>query len=288
MRYLSFLLVLLLLTCTPTACSKPTSEKSRTLRVAVAASIAPAAEQLKAALESSTDQPGLTVEITLGSSGTLAQQIIAGSPIDIFMAADTTWPSKLHAQNLTNSPPIPLGQNRLCILLRADSAAKANLSLPAPNPTNANERNPIAEPDLALRILTSLSNNPAFNRIALAKPDLAPTGLAAREALTKLNLFSAIESKLVYADNADKAAGFFITGTVEAAFLPRSLARKALEKTPGSIMLGLPNEISKPTDMALVTIKRPDTNPAAKQAWLNLINSPKGQKTLQDFDLAGN
>lgn len=289
MRQLSFLIAficfLLTFTALFSACSRPAASQPRTLRVAVAASIAPAAEQLKAALESSTDQPRLTVEITVGSSGTLAQQIIAGSPIDIFMAADTTWPAKLHAQNLTTSPPIPLGQNRLCILLRADSATKANLNLPAPN---TSERNPLAEPDLALRILTTLSNNPAFNRIALAKPDLAPTGLAAREALTKLNLFSTIESKLVYADNADKAAGFFITGTVEAAFLPRSLARKALEKTPGSIMLGLPNEISKPTDMALVTIKRPNSNPAATQAWLNLINSPKGQKILQDADLTGN
>lgn len=285
MRSLNLLLLFLLITCTLTACSKSTSEKPRTLRVAVAASIAPAAEQLKAALQASTDQPGLTVEITVGSSGTLAQQIIAGSPIDIFMAADTTWPAKLHTQNLTTSPPITLGQNRLCLLLRTDSALAANLSLPSINPA---DRNPIAEPDLAQHILTALTNNPAFKRIALAKPELAPTGFAAREALTKLNLFSSIESKLVYADNADKAAGLFIAGTVEAAFLPRSLTRRAREKTPGSIMLGLPNEISKPTEMALVTIKRPDANPIAKQAWLNLINSPKGQKILQDFDLAGN
>lgn len=286
MRTLTFLLLLAVL-ITLSACVRPATQQPRIIRVAVAASVAPAAEALKAELESSSAsslQPW-TVEITLGSSGTLAQQITAGAHFDIFMAADTTWPSKLHDQGLTTAAPTRLGLNRLCLLIRTDSAAKANLTLPS---TNANNRSPTADDDLARAILSALTTNPAFNRIALAKPELAPTGLAAREALTKLNLLSAIESKLVYADNADKAAGFFIAGTVEAAFLPRSLARRAQEKSSASIMLGLPDTISPPTEMALVPIKHPRSATQNAQTWIDLINSPKGQKILQDFDLAGN
>ena len=45
--------------------------------------------------------PHSTIEISLGASGALTQQIIHGAPFDFFMAADASFPKKLQDEGCT-------------------------------------------------------------------------------------------------------------------------------------------------------------------------------------------
>ena len=67
---------------------------------------------------------------------------------------------------------------------------------------------------------------PSVRVIALAKPELAPYGLAARETLQKLGIWSEVEAKVVYANNISMAKQFGSSGNADAVFTAYSLVMK--------------------------------------------------------------
>jgi molybdate transport system substrate-binding protein len=69
-----------------TACGSGGSEDRRTLDVLAAASLTGAFERLETAFEE--DHPGVDVRVSLGSSATLAQQVVEGAPADVLATAD--------------------------------------------------------------------------------------------------------------------------------------------------------------------------------------------------------
>jgi molybdate transport system substrate-binding protein len=68
------------------SCGSATSDDSRTLDVLAAASLTGAFEQLAADFEAA--HPGVDVRVSLGSSATLAQQVLEGAPADVLATAD--------------------------------------------------------------------------------------------------------------------------------------------------------------------------------------------------------
>jgi molybdate transport system substrate-binding protein len=60
---------------------------------------------------------------------------------------------------------------------------------------------------------------PGIRVIALAKPELAPYGQAARESLQHLGLWNQVQSKIVYADNISMAKQYGSTGNADAVFI---------------------------------------------------------------------
>ena len=70
--------------------------------VAVAANMQYAANKLKEKFEQETS---IKIEIILGSSGKLTQQIMEGAPYDIFISADTKYPSELYKNKFTSDTP---------------------------------------------------------------------------------------------------------------------------------------------------------------------------------------
>ena len=85
--------VLALAACTREA-DRPVSGE---ILVAAAADLALAMPELTDAFH---EQTGLNVIATLGSTGQLAQQIEAGAPIDVFLAADRIWVDRLQRADL--------------------------------------------------------------------------------------------------------------------------------------------------------------------------------------------
>ena len=77
----------------------PCAWGQKELRVAAAAGLQPVMPVLSQAYEHAT---GVKLVVSFGSSSTLATQILGGAPMDIFLAADFTYPEKIVAGGLAD------------------------------------------------------------------------------------------------------------------------------------------------------------------------------------------
>jgi len=167
-----------------------------TIHVAAAADLQPVMPLLAAGFEKET---GIHVEVSYGSSSGLATQIINGAPMDVFFSADYTYPERVVAANLTDrSEPEMYAKGTLVLWERKDGPFQ-----------------PLT--------LDALSN-PVLKSVSIANPLTAPYGLAATEALHKMQLYDKVAPHLVQAQNVAQAAQFAGTGNAQVAFISLTLA----------------------------------------------------------------
>ncbi len=132
-----------------------------------------------------------SVRFAFGSSATLARQIEAGAPADLFIAADQDWMNYLAERRLIDAGSRrDLLGNTLVLIAPADS--RAGVILHRRGSLNA-----------ALG---------ADGRLALADPASVPAGKYAKAALTKLGLWADLRSRIVSADNVRAALMFVARG----------------------------------------------------------------------------
>jgi molybdate transport system substrate-binding protein len=185
-------LFLLLLCWTFHACK---GEKQEVLiRIAAAANVREALEEIA---EDFRKQTGYACEIVSGSSGKLTAQIREGAPFDLLVSADQEYPAALHREGFTAEPPkiYALGQ----LVLWSASAAEA----------------PTLE-DLKA---------PETRSIAMAQPDIAPYGRAAREALKSHGLYKSLRPKLIYGESIAQVNQFISSGAADYGFTSLSTVR---------------------------------------------------------------
>ena len=132
-----------------------------------------------------------SVRFAFGSSATLARQIEAGAPADLFIAADQDWMNYLAERRLIDAGSRrDLLGNTLVLIAPADS--KAGVILHRRGSLNA-----------------ALGTD---GRLALADPASVPAGKYAKAALTKLGLWADLQSRIVSADNVRAALMFVARG----------------------------------------------------------------------------
>jgi molybdate transport system substrate-binding protein len=156
---LAFLWLLCLLAAALlTACS---SQPPETLTISAAADLTYAFQEIGQQFEKET---GIRPVFNFGSSGQLAQQIEQGAPVDLFAAANVSFVEELEKRGLILADTKQVyARGRIVLWIRADGGDRA-------------------EPTLAIARLEDLLR-PEVQRIAIANPDHAPYGAAAREAL---------------------------------------------------------------------------------------------------------
>ncbi len=117
---------------------------------------------------------------------------------------------------------------------------------------------------------------PQFDRIAIAKPDVAPYGQAAVDSLKKLGIWNEIEPRVVYAQNVSQAKQYTATGNAEVAFIPLALVK------PGEGTYVEVNEsLHRPIDQALGVIQSSAKQEAARQ-FVSFVLSQEGQQLLKE------
>lgn len=101
---------------TPTASPTPVPTYSpSSLTVFAASSLANVIANMSAAFK---NQYNCQITVNSGSSSTLEQQIVAGSPCDVFMSADTKWTTALNSSGLLlNNNATKFTSNSLCVIL---------------------------------------------------------------------------------------------------------------------------------------------------------------------------
>ena len=199
----------------------------QTLRIAAAADLQPLLPPLLADFERQT---GIHAEASYQSSATLATQIINGAPFDLFLAADLSFPQRvIDAKLAEQSTPIPYARGTLVLWTRNDSGLT----------------------DLSLATLATT----AVKTIAIANPDHAPYGRAARATLQHLNLYDTLQPKLVVAENIAQAAQYADSGNAQVGFISLTSALTPRLKADGHF-IRVPSEDYPPIQQGAVVIRR--------------------------------
>jgi len=216
-------------------------EKAPSLSVAAAANLRPALEEIRVQFERST---GIGVAISYDASGTLARRIIEGAAFDAFLSADASF-LPAEAIDADSRTSFALGTLALAVA-KGRPAAKSVESL----------------------------GDPRYARIAIAKPELAPYGRAAMQALERAGALSRVRARLVFADSVDDALKRVETGDADAAFVAVSEARRTslswIEVPPGLYV---------PIRQEAAVIAR-SPNRAAARRFVDFLRSPESRAIL--------
>lgn len=165
------------------------------IRVAAASDLKFVLGELGALFERET---GLKLAITFGSSGNLARQLVQGLPMDLFLSADEALIERLHKAGWARDAGVVYARGRLAWVVPKSSNAVLD---------------------------TELSGLRGFGgKVAIANPEHAPYGRAARSALQQTGLWDALKSQLILGENVSQAMQFVSTGAAPAALVALSLA----------------------------------------------------------------
>ena len=122
---------------------------------------------------------------------------------------------------------------------------------------------------------------PEVRRIAIANPDHAPYGVAAREALQSAGIWDALQSKLVLGENISQAYQYAVTGNVDAGIVALSLAMPAAAGEAGRYVL-IPETLHAPLDQAYAVIKGTAHEREAR-AFAAFVASPPGREIMRKY-----
>jgi molybdate transport system substrate-binding protein len=223
--------------------------QSAPLMVFAASDLGPAFAQIVPQFETHTR---IDVTLVLGSTGMLAQQIRNGAPADVFFAANESFITALAADNLTmRQTHARYARGRIATVTLASGGIRIG----------------------ALKDLL----NARVKRIAIANPQHAPYGLAAKQAIEAAGLWKALEPKLVFGENVQQAVQFVRSGSAEAGIVARSVAATSdLQWTLVDAAL------HAPLDQMAVVLARTKQQDAA-MSFIAFVNGAHARVVMRQF-----
>ena len=181
------LLVFVLLALSSTVWNSPASAQGQKLIIFAAASLKDALDEANAAYQHENSQETAT---SYAASSTLAKQIEAAAPADVFISADLDWMDYLAKRNLIKPETrANLLGNRLVLIA------------PVNSPLN-----------LAIGPNFSLAQALGNGRLAIADPNGVPAGRYGKAALQSLGVWSTIADRLAPAENVRAALALVARG----------------------------------------------------------------------------
>ena len=239
------LIILLVGACT----SPPQTHTDAPLVVSAASNLILAFEELGTRYEEETGTP---VTLNFAASGQLAQQIEQGAPVDLFVSANTAYVEDLVATGRVLPDSVQTyARGRLTLWTSADASLRVE-----------------TVEDLL---------RPEVERVAIANPEHAPYGAAARQALQTAGVWEALQPKLVLGENVRQALQYAETGNVGAALVPLSLSIVS----DGNWTL-VPEDLHTPIDQALGVVADSPRQVQARD-FAAFITGPQGQAILQEY-----
>ncbi len=221
------------------------------VRVAAAADLAVAFTEVGAAFERAS---GKKVAFTFGSTGLLAKQISEGAPFDVFAAANISYVDEVVRAKACNPDT-----QRLYARGRIVLWSKYKEQLP-----------------------TKLSDltNAKYAKVAIANPDHAPYGVAAKEALTNSGVWLSVEPRTVYGENVQQTMMFAQSGNAEVAVVALSLAL-----TSGGSYALIDPELHAPLDQAMVVCSGGSGGgkPNEARSFVEFVSSDAGRTLMRKY-----
>jgi len=231
------------------ACRRSDNQTTPEVTVAAASDLTASFEEIGREFEKATK---IKVVFVFGSTGMLMRQIENGAPMDLFAAANVAYIDQLEQKGLIIPDTKAIyARGRITLWTTAESPLKVE-----------------SVADLA---------RPEIRRIAIANPDHAPYGLAAKQALESAGVWEAVKPKLVYGDNIRQALQYAETGNVDVAIVALSLSGQS--KGRWTLIL---EELHQPIDQGLAVIKTTHNAQAARE-FANFVTGPRGREILAKY-----
>jgi molybdate transport system substrate-binding protein len=208
------------------------------VRVAAAADLSRAFEELGKQVEPAP-------VFSFGSSGLLAKQLAEGAPFDVFAAANVAFVEQATRSGACG-PAERFARGRLAVWTKTGGVA-----------------------------LEALGEE-QYARIAIANPEHAPYGQAAKEALVSAGLWERVEKRLVYGENVRQTLQLAQTGNVEAAIVARAL----VEADPHAVVVD--GALHQPLTQAIAVCTHGE-NRAGGEAFVKRVRSAEGRAVLKKY-----
>lgn len=246
-------LILLVFLATPSAC------------LAAEVPFVAAAADLKFALseiaENFAKETGRRVRLSFGSSGNFARQITQGAPFELFFSADEQYALGLVGSGQALDRGALYGVGRIVLYAPRGSPLK---------------------PDAQMKGLAAAAAAGVVTRFAIANPEHAPYGRAAREALQHAGLWDVLQSRLVLGENASQAAQFASSGAAEGGIIPLSVALAPALAAAGSHAL-IAQDWHQPLRQRVVLLK--GAGEAARRFY-DYMQQPRARAVLTRYGFA--
>ncbi|WP_108470089.1 molybdate ABC transporter substrate-binding protein [Polynucleobacter difficilis] len=194
--------------------------------------------------------------VIYGSSGNISAQILNGAPFSLFISADESYPLELFKRKMTRDEGKVYAIGKIALLSKKSKGIAIGSSK--------------AELTKAIK---------QANKIAIAKPELAPYGKAAVDYLKAEGLWDLAKDKLVYGDNISMATMYVASGSADIGFTALSLAlAPGVAKETEYLVLN--PALYEPIQQRMVLMKNA---PQEAVALYQFMQSPKAQAILRTF-----
>lgn len=147
-------------------------------------------------------QGGGKLRLSFGSSGNLSRQILQGAPHELFLSADTSYVATLVRAGRAQDEGLIYAYGRLALIVANHSRVSA---------------------DDQLKGLKSALEAGYIKHFAIANPQHAPYGRAARQVLGKAGILEKIRPFLIYGENIAQTAQFAISSAAQGGLVSHSL-----------------------------------------------------------------
>ena len=230
------------------ACAGSGTSPADRVRVSAAVSLTGPLERVAESFEVHT---GTAVELNLAGSSTLAAQILAGAPVDVFFSADERQMDRVAAESLVVAGTrVVLLSNWLAVVVPAGADAA---------PRDA----------AALR-------DPGFRRIAVGDPAGVPAGVYARAYLASLGLWDVLAPRMVPTRSVRAALAVVEAGDADAGVVYRT---DALSSDEVAVAFEVPED-EGPAIAYPAAMLADAPNPAGAARFLDYLRSTAARRAF--------
>ncbi|KMJ55984.1 hypothetical protein AB685_24360 [Bacillus sp. LL01] len=223
-------------------------EATKTIYVAAASDLDHALTEIG---EEFAKETNVDVVFTFGSTGLLTQQIQEGAPFDLFAAAHESYIDQLNESGaivLDSKQVYAIGRNVL-VYSEGDTQLEGEQSL----------------------------TDPDIQTIAIANPEHAPYGKAAKETLESWGVWEELQDKLVYAENIRQAYQYVESGNADAGIVALALMNES------ELRYDLIDEKTHNQIVQALAIPSTSENLELSQQFAEYMVSKKGREILSEY-----
>ncbi|MET3322709.1 UNVERIFIED_ORG: molybdate transport system substrate-binding protein [Peribacillus simplex] len=230
------------------------SDKEVELTISAAASLQDALNDITVTFEK--EHPNVKINYNFGASGTLQQQISQGAPVDLFFSAAEDKFDKLVEEGLIEKEKgIDLVGNEIVLVV----------------PKDANQ---------GIKAFEDLTK---AEKISIGTPESVPAGKYAKETIENLNVWKAVEGKVVYAKDVRQVLTYVETSNVDAGIVYKTDALIS----PKVEIIATANENTHAPIIYPVGVIKNSSHSKEAQLFYEYLQNEKSMKTLEKYGFKG-
>jgi molybdate transport system substrate-binding protein len=251
-RAFAVLLSLVFVAGTGLAGGPPPQAAKADLTVSAAISLKDALDEAKQIYIA--ENRNVTIAVNYGASGALQLQIEQGAPVDVFFSAAPKQMDALATKVLLlEGTRKDLLRNEVVLIVPKDSSVAIS----------------------SFQDLTRAD----VKQVALGEPVTVPAGQYAKEVLTSLGIYDAVNSKAILGKDVRQVLTYVETGNVDAGIV---YATDAMSSAKVKVVATAPAKSHAPVIYPAAVIKD-SKNAAAARQFLDFLSGPRGRAVFQKY-----